>query len=108
MIKHQMEQQLKVLEELSDLVNKAETAGNVDNVTKEDTQHLRGYIKDMQRACKTAIAIEEALKPSTTEAVKPSETPKRKTRTKKPVAQKEVAPEPQKAQTEDADLSFLD
>lgn len=108
MIKSQMEQQLKILEELSELVNKAEATGNVSNVTKEDMQHLRGYIGDMQRACRTAIAIKEALKPLATEAAKPTEAPKRKARTKKLVTKKEAAPEPQKAQPEDADLSFLD
>lgn len=116
MIKNQMEQQLKVLEELSGLVDKAEVDGSVDSidsVTKEDVQHLRDYITDMQRACKTAIAIEERLKPpakaepEAPEAPKTAEPKKRKSRAKTSTTKKEAPPKTQETLSDD-DLSFLD
>lgn len=110
MIKNQMEQQLKILEELSGLVDKAETEGGVDSVPQEDVQHLRGYITDMQRACKTAIAIEEGLKPpvkAEPEAPKTAEPKKRKSRAKTSTAKKEASPKTQETLSDD-DLSFLD
>lgn len=63
MIKSQMEQQLKALKELDDLITRADAEGQTGTASAEDVDHLRGYVADMQRACNTAITLETALIP---------------------------------------------
>ena len=117
MIKSQMEQQLRVLKELDDLIARSDAEGKTGTASAEDVDHLRAYASDMRRACSTAIALETALTPPkeekkaepTAEEKKPA---KRKPRAKKaePVVETPSAdaPAPETAEAEDDDLSFLD
>ena len=117
MIKSQMEQQLRVLKELDDLIARSDAEGKTGTASAEDVDHLRAYTSDMRRACSTAIALETALTTSkeekkaepTAEEKKPA---KRKPRAKKaePVVETPPAdaPAPETAEAEDDDLSFLD
>lgn len=120
MIKSQMEQQLKVLKELDDLIIRADAEVRTGTASAEDVNHLRGYVADMRRACNTAIALETALTPPKKEKkedvpaaeAKPA---KRKSRVKK-TKSKEETPTirettngmPENAETDDLDLGFLD
>ena len=86
MIKHQMNSQLGVLKELQNLIDKADAAEATGDVSAEDIDHLRGYVEDMRRACKVAIALEEMLSPKQEKAAAKSEeksAPKKKSRPKK-------------------------
>lgn len=117
MIKSQMEQQLRVLKELDDLIARSGAEGKTGTASAEDVDHLRAYASDMRRACSVAIALETALTPSkeekkaepTAEEKKPA---KRRSRAKKaePVVEAPPAdvPAPETAEAEDNDLSFLD
>lgn len=117
MIKSQMEQQLRILKELDDLIARSDAEVQTGTASAEDVDHLRTYVADMRRACNAAIALETALTPPkaekkaepTAEEKKPA---KRKSRAKKvePVAETLPAdvPAPGTAETEDDDLSFLD
>lgn len=117
MIKSQMEQQLRVLKELDDLITRSDAEGKTGTASAEDVDHLRAYVADMRRACNVAIALETALTPPkeekkiepATEEKKPA---KRKSHAKKakPVAETPPAdaPAPETAEAEDDDLSFLD
>lgn len=117
MIKPQMDQQLKVLKELDDLIARSDAEGKTGTASAEDVEHLRAYTSDMRRACSAAIALETALTPPkvekkaepTAEEKKPA---KRKPRAKKaePVVETPPAdaPAPETAEAEDDDLSFLD
>ena len=117
MIKPQMDQQLKVLKELDDLIARSDAEGKTGTASAEDVDHLRAYTSDMRRACNAAIALETALAQSkaekkaepTAEEKKPA---KRKPRAKKaePVLETPPAdaPVPETAEAEDDDLSFLD
>ena len=117
MIKSQMEQQLRVLKELDDLIARSDAEGKTGTASAEDVDHLRAYTSDMRRACSTAISLETALTPPkeekkaepTAEEKKPA---KRKPRAKKaePVVETPPAdaPAPETAEAEDDDLSFLD
>ena len=117
MIKQQMDQQLKVLKELDDLIARSDAEGKTGTASAEDVDHLRTYASDMRRACNAAIALETALTPPkeekkaepTAEEKKPA---KRKPRAKKaePVVETPPAdaPAPETAEAEDDDLSFLD
>ena len=107
MIKNQMDNQLRVLKELKELIDKADAAETTGNVSAEDIDHLRGYAEDMWRACKVAIALEEMLSPKQEKTTaKPEEkpAPKKKSRPKKKV---EETPAPASA-NEDDTLDFLD
>ena len=120
MIKPQMNQQLKVLKELDDLIARSDAEGKTGTASTEDVDHLRAYTSDMRRACNAAIALETALTP--TKAEKKKEEPaaqaaeekpaKRKSRAKKDEPKAETppadAPAPETAEAEDDDLSFLD
>lgn len=117
MIKPQMDQQLKVLKKLDDLITRSDAEGKTGTASAEDVDHLRAYASNMRRACSTAIALETALTPPkeekkaepTAEEKKPT---KRKSRAKKaePVVEAPPAdaPAPETAEAEDDDLSFLD
>lgn len=121
MIKQQMEQQLRVLKELDDLIARSDAEGKTGTASAKDVDHLRTYASDMRRACSAAIALETALTPPkeekkeekkeepTAEEKKPA---KKKSRAKKmePVAETPPAdmPVPETAEAEDDDLSFLD
>ena len=117
MIKSQMEQQLRVLKELDDLITRSDAEGKTGTASAEDVDHLRTYVADMRRACNAAIAIETALTPPkeekkaepTAEEKKPA---KRKSRAKKAEPKTEAlpvdVPMPETAEAEDDDLSFLD
>ena len=117
MIKSQMEQQLRVLKELDDLIARSDAEVQTGTASAEDVDHLRGYVADMRRACSTAIALETALTPPkeekkaepTAEEKKPA---KRKPRAKKaePVVETPPADAPasETAEADDDDLSFLD
>lgn len=113
MIKSQMEQQLRVLKELDDLIARSDAEGKTGTASAEDVDHLRTYVADMRRACNAAIALETALTPPKEEKKAEEKKPaKRKSRAKKvePVAETLPAdvPAPGTAETEDDDLSFLD
>ena len=116
MIKQQMDQQLKVLKELDDLIARSDAEGKTGTASAEDVDHLRAYASDMRRACSTAIALETALTPPKEE--KKEEAPaaeakpaKRKSRAKKAEPKTEALPAddpmPETAEADD-DLSFLD
>nr|DAY40111.1 MAG TPA: hypothetical protein [Caudoviricetes sp.] len=118
MIKPQMNQQLKVLKELDDLIARSDAEGKTGTASAEDVDHLRTYVADMRRACNAAIALETAL--TQPKAEKKEEEPvaeekkpaKRKSRAKKDEPKAETppadAPAPETAEAEDDDLSFLD
>ena len=120
MIKPQMNQQLKVLKELDDLIARSDAEGKTGTASAEDVDHLRTYASDMRRACNAAIALETALTPP--KAEKKEEEPaaqaaeekpaKRKSRAKKAEPKTETppadAPAPETVEAEDDDLSFLD
>ena len=120
MIKSQMEQQLRLLKELDDLIVRSDAEGQTGTASAEDVDHLRGYVADMRRACNVAIALETALTALTPPkeekkaepAAEEKKTAKRKSRTKKvePAAETPPAdtPIPERAEAEDDDLSFLD
>ena len=122
MIKPQMNQQLKVLKELDDLIARSDAEGKTGTASTEDVDHLRAYTSDMRRACNAAIALETALTPPKAEkkeekkeepAAQAAEKPaKRKSRAKKDEPKAENppadAPAPETAEAEDDDLSFLD
>ena len=119
MIKPQMNQQLKVLKELDDLIARSDAEGKAGTASAEDVNHLRAYTSDMRRACNAAIALETALtQPKTEKKEEPAaqaaeEKPaKRKSRAKKAEPKAETppadAPAPETAEAEDDDLSFLD
>lgn len=123
MIKSQMEQQLRVLKELDDLITRSDAEGKTGTASTEDVDHLRAYVADMRRACNVAIALETALTPPKEEkkeekkkepaAQAAEEKPaKRKSRAKKDEPKAETppadAPAPETAEAEDDDLSFLD
>lgn len=113
MIKSQMEQQLRVLKELDDLIARSDAEGKTGTASAEDVDHLRAYASDMRRACSTAIALETALTPPKEEKKAEEKKPaKRKPRAKKaePVVETPPvdAPAPETAEAEDDDLSFLD
>jgi hypothetical protein len=116
MIKPQMNQQLKVLKELDDLIARSDAEGKTGTASAEDVDHLRAYASDMRRACNAAIALETALTPPKAEKkAEPAaeEKPtKRKSRAKKDEPKAETppadAPAPETAEAEDDDLSFLD
>lgn len=119
MVKSQMEQQLRVLKELDDLIARSDAEGKTGTASAEDVDHLRTYTADMRRACNAAIALETALTPpkakkkEETAAQAAEEKPaKRKSRAKKDEPKAETpsadAPAPETAEAEDDDLSFLD
>ena len=113
MIKSQMEQQLRVLKELDDLIARSDAEGKTGTASAEDVDHLRAYASDMRRACSTAIALETALTPPKEEKKAEEKKPaKRKPRAKKaePVVETPPAdaPAPETAEAEADDLSFLD
>ena len=121
MIKPQMNQQLKVLKELDDLIARSDAEGKTGTASTEDVDHLRAYTSDMRRACNAAVALETALTPPKGEkkeekkeepAAEETKPAKRKARAKKvePVAETPPAdaPAPETAEAEDDDLSFLD
>lgn len=118
MVKSQMEQQLRVLKELDDLIARSDAEGRTGTASAEDVDHLRGYVADMRRACNAAIALETALTPPKEEkktepaAAEEKKPAKRKSRAKRvePVAETPPAdvPVPETSETEDDDLSFLD
>ena len=123
MIKSQMEQQLRVLKELDDLITRSDAEGKTGTASTEDVDHLRAYTSDMRRACNVAIALETALTPPKEEkkeekkeepaAQAAEEKPaKRKSRAKKDEPKAETPPAdmlaPETAEAEDDDLSFLD
>lgn len=116
MIKPQMNQQLKVLKELDDLIARSDAEGKTGTASTEDVDHLRAYTSDMRRACNAAIALETALTPPKAEKkAEPAaeEKPaKRKSRAKKAEPKTEALPAdvpmPETAEAEDDDLSFLD
>ena len=117
MIKPQMNQQLKVLKELDDLIARSDAEGKTGTASAEDVDHLRAYASDMRRACNAAIALETALTQPKAEkkeepAAEEKKPAKRKSRAKKmePVAEPPPAdmPAPETAEAEDDDLSFLD
>lgn len=117
MIKPQMDQQLKVLKELDDLIARSDAEGKTGTASAEDVDHLRAYASDMRRACSTAIALETAMTPPKEEkkaepAAEEKKPAKKKSRAKKmePVAETPPAdmPVPETAEAEDDDLSFLD
>ena len=119
MIKSQMEQQLRVLKELDDLIARSDEEGNTGTASAEDVDHLRAYVADMRRACNAAIALETALTPpkekKKAEPAAEAKPAKRKSRAKKAEPKPEITPEetapqetPESAETEDLDLSFLD
>lgn len=117
MIKSQMEQQLRVLKELDDLIARSDVEGKTSTASAEDVDHLRAYVADMRRACNVAIALETTLTPPKEEkkaepAAEEKKPAKRKSRAKKaePVAETPPAdaPAPETAEAEDDDLSFLD
>ena len=117
MIKSQMEQQLRVLKELDDLIARSDAENKTGTASAEDVDHLRAYVADMRRACNVAIALETALTPPKEEkkaepAAEEKNPAKRKSRAKKadPVADTPPAdaPTPETAEAEDEDLSFLD
>ena len=123
MVKPQMDQQLKVLKELDDLIARSDAEGKTGTASAEDVDHLRTYTSDMRRACSAAIALETALTPPKAEkkeerkeepaAQAAEEKPaKRKSRAKKAEPKAETppadAPAPETAEAEDDDLSFLD
>ena len=121
MIKSQMEQQLRVLKELDDLIARSDAESKTGTASAEDVDHLRAYVADMRRACNVAIALETALTPpkekKTEPAAEEKKPAKRKSRAKKaePVvetppadAPTAEAPAPETAEAEDDDLSFLD
>ena len=120
MIKLQMEQQLKVLKELDDLIIRVDAEGQTGTASAEDVDHLRRYVADMRRACNTAITLKTALIPPKKEKkedapateAKPA---KRKSRVKKaeskketPTVQETTNGMPENAETDDLDLGFLD
>lgn len=117
MIKPQMDQQLKVLKELDDLIARSDAEGKTGTASAEDVDHLRAYASDMRRACNAAIALETALTQPKAEkkeepAAEEKKPAKRKSRAKKmeSVAEPPPAdmPAPETAEAEDDDLSFLD
>lgn len=117
MIKSQMEQQLRVLKELDDLIARSDAEGKTGTASTEDVDHLRGYVADMRRACNAAIALETVLTPPKEEkkaepAAEEKKTAKRKSRAKKvePVAETPPADVPvsETSEAEGDDLSFLD
>ena len=121
MIKPQMNQQLRVLKELDDLIARSDAEGKTGTASAEDVDHLRTYTSDMRRACNAAIALETALtQPKAENKEEKKEEPaaeekkpaKRKSRAKKaePVVEAPPAdaPAPETAEAEDDDLSFLD
>ena len=124
MIKSQMEQQLRVLKELDDLITRSDAEGKTGTASTEDVDHLRAYTSDMRRACNVAIALETALTPPKEEkkeekkeepaaqAAEEKKPAKRKSRAKKvePVAETPPAdvPVPETSEAEGDDLSFLD
>ena len=117
MIKPQMDQQLKVLKELDDLIARSDAEGKTGTASAEAVDHLRAYASDMRRACNAAIALETALTQPKAEkkeepAAEEKKPAKRKSRAKKmePVAEPPPAdmPAPETAEAEDDDLSFLD
>lgn len=114
MVNSQMEQQLKVLKELDDLITRADAEGQTSTASAEDIDHLRKYVADMRRACNTAIALKTALTPPKEEIkedvpaaeAKPA---KRKSRVKKAKSKEETTNGmPENAETDDLDLGFLD
>lgn len=113
MIKSQMEQQLRVLKELDNLIVRSDAEGSTGTASAEDVDHLRAYTADMRRACNVAIALETALTPlkeeKKAEPVAEEKKPaKRKSRAKKVEPAAETPPAPKTAEAEDVDLSFLD
>ena len=119
MIKPQMNQQLKVLKELDDLIARSAAEGKTGTASAEDVDPLRAYTSDMRRACSAAIALETGLpQPLTEKKEEPAaqaaeEKPaKRKSRAKKAEPKTETppadAPAPETVEAEDDDLSFLD
>lgn len=116
MIKPQMDQQLKVLKELDDLIARSDAEGKTGTASAEDVEHLRAYTSDMRRACSAAIALETALTPpkkeKKAEPAAEEKPAKRKSRAKKAEPKTEALPAdvpmPETAEAEDDDLSFLD
>jgi hypothetical protein len=113
MIKSQMEQQLRVLKELDDLIARSDAEVQTGTASAEDVDHLRAYVADMRRACNAAIALETALTPPKEEkkaepAAEEKKPAKRKSRAKKAEPKPETPPAPETAETEADDLSFLD
>jgi hypothetical protein len=116
MIKSQMEQQLRVLKELDDLIARSDAEGKTGTASAEDVDHLRTYVADMRRACNAAIAIETALTPpkeeKKAEPAAEEKPAKRKSRAKKTEPKTEAllvdVPMSETAEAEDDDLSFLD
>ena len=113
MIKSQMEQQLRVLKELDDLIVRSDAEGSTGTASAEDVDHLRGYVADMRRACNVAIALETALMPTREEkkaepVAEEKKPAKRKSRARKVEPAAETPPAPETAEAEDVDLSFLD
>ena len=88
MIKQQMDQQLKVLKELDDLIARSDAEGKTGTASAEDVDHLRTYASDMRRACNAAIALETALTPA--KAKKKEEKKEEPTAEEKKPAKKEV------------------
>ena len=113
MVKSQMEQQLRVLKELDDLIARSDAEVQTGTASAEDVDHLRAYVADMRRACNAAIALETALTPPKEEkkaepAAEEKKPAKRKSRAKKVEPAAETPPAPETAETEADDLSFLD
>ncbi len=116
MIKSQMEQQLRVLKELDDLIARSDAEGQTGTASAEDVDHLRSYVADMRRACNVAIALEAALTPpkkeKKAEPAAEEKPAKRKSRAKKAEPKTEALladdPMPETTEAEDNDLSFLD
>ena len=116
MIKSQMEQQLRILKELDDLIARSDAEGKTGTASAEDVDHLRTYTADMRRACNVAIALETALTPpkeeKKAEQAVEEKPAKRKSRAKKAEPKTEAlpsdAPMPETTEAEDDDLSFLD
>ncbi len=116
MIKSQMEQQLRLLKELDDLIVRSDAEGQTGTASAEDVDHLRTYVADMRRACNVAIALEAALTPpkeeKKAEPATEEKPAKRKSRAKKAEPKTEALPAdvlvPEATEAEDDDLSFLD
>ena len=117
MIKPQINQQLKMLKELDDMIARSDAEGKTGTASAEDVDHLRAYTSDMRRACNAAIALETALTPPKEEkkaepAAEEKKPAKRKSRAKKvePVAETPPADVsvPETSEAEGDDLSFLD
>ena len=124
-IDNSMDQQLRVLEKLENLIEDCDDRMTYGEAKEADVQHLREYCADMRRAAETAKALAKAIAPVYKEeddkrkaedekkkkdeaAAKRSEAAKKAAATRKAAEAKKKAEEEPAPADEEEDDDFLD